>query len=343
MYYMTEPFESADDIVEAFYQPKTHNEHKAYVRHLIMANEDTMALPHALCTSRRVDGGLAQSNSLFWIPDKHLDKYSPFEVDEARDACRNVNQYDGWNRFQLNRLLKSENDPQCAWAMAAVNTQVARMNNGLEDIAVPMTLGAFEHGADYLNDSVRDFKASLDDFKATMQEYLHGAKAFQPEMKAMLEESYLEMNKRYVPAVRNYASIVREGSVLVRHGVEDTFQLSETGARWATDPHALEVLTNAMKWCKLGLFSVAFEVADGGYEVYEDHKEGKNWAKKAAEMTGEIAISAAAGAVVIFLGPECLIAAMAYGAVAGVAGDHYGKKWGDDVYNAYHNWHGRVL
>ncbi len=343
MYYMTEPFESADDLVEAFYQPKTQNEHKAYLRHLIMANEDTMALPHALCTSRRVDGGLAQANSLFWIPDKHLDEYSLFEVDEARDACRNVNQYSGWNRFQLNRLLKSENDPQCAWAMAAVNTQVARMNNGLGDIAVPMTLGAFEHGADYLNDSVRDFKTSLDDFKVTMQEYLHGAKAFQPEMKAMLEESYLEMNKRYVPAVRNYASIVRNGSVMVRHGVEDTFQLSETAAKWATDPHALEVLTNAMKWCKLGLFSVAFEIVDGGYEVYEDHKEGKNWAKKASEVAGELVVGAIAGGLVIIASPECLIAALAYGAGAGAISDYAGNKAGDKVYAEYHKWRERTI
>lgn len=343
MHYMTEPFESADDIVEAFYQPKTPQERKAYLRHLIMANEDTMALPHAVCTSRRVDGGLAQSNSLFWIPDKPLDDYSPFEIDEARHACRNVNQYEGWNRFQLRRLLNSDNNPQWAWAMAAVNTQIARMDNGLEDIAMPMTLGAFERGADYLNDSVKDFKTSLDDFKANMQEYLHGAKAFQPEMKAIVEESYLEMNKKYVPAVRNYASIVREGSVLVRHGYEDTFNLSENAAKWATDPHALEVLTNAMKWCKLGFFSVAFEVADGGYEVYGDYKEGNNWAKKAAEVTGELGLGLVGGFLIVLAGPECLIAAIAYGAIAGAVGDHFGNELGDKVYSEYHDWRGRRI
>ncbi len=192
-------------------------------------------------------------------------------------------------------------------------------------------------------DSVRDFKTSLDDFKATMQEYLHGAKAFQPEMKAMLEESYLEMNKKYVPAVRNYASIVRNGSVMVRHGVEDTFQLSETAGKWAADPHALEVLTNAMKWCKLGLFSVAFEIADGGYEIYEDHKEGKNWAKKASEVAGELVVGAFAGGLIIFIGPECLIAALAYGAVAGVSGEYLGDKAGDIAYKEYHKWDERVV
>jgi len=334
MHYMSRDYESADDIVNAFYHPRTEGEYKTYMKRFLAANENTLALPHAgWGPSPSGPGGLPQPDSLFWVPEHDLDSYDSFYVDDARRACYNVNKYPGWERFQMRRLVRTKNDLQTSWAMAQVNESLAWMKDQAEDNAAPAIIGAYEAGFDYTEKHIEKFHESVESFKTNLNEYLRGEKAFKPEMKELLEHSYKEMNAHYIKSVKNFATIVGKGSIMVRHGLEDTFKLSDHAIAWATNPERLETLTRAMKWCKLGFISLGFEIVDGSYEVYKDYKEGKNWAKKAAEVAGEIVVGAALGVAFIALAPECMIGALAAGAVAGIAGDHIGGGLGDGIYD----------